>query len=74
MGVRTAGTGTADAAGRRLTRSAMPVAPKAKITSSPKKNGTATTAKFKFKAEPSAGADDRADHQRHALAGLVRGP
>jgi hypothetical protein len=34
----------------------MPVAPKAKITSSPKKNGTATTAKFKFKAEPSAGA------------------
>lgn len=31
-------------------------APKVKITSGPKKNGTATTAKFKFKAEPAAGA------------------
>jgi hypothetical protein len=34
----------------------MPIAPKVKITSGPKKNGTATTAKFKFKAEPAAGA------------------
>lgn len=31
-------------------------APKVKITSGPKKNGTAPTAKFKFKAEPAAGA------------------
>ena len=33
-----------------------PKAPKVKITSGPKKNSTATTAKFKFKAEPAAGA------------------
>lgn len=31
-------------------------APKVKITSGPKKSSTATTAKFKFKAEPAAGA------------------
>jgi hypothetical protein len=34
----------------------MPVAPKVKITSGPKKSGTATAARFKFRAEPSAGA------------------
>lgn len=43
-------------AGNPLPTPSMPVAPKVKITSGPKKNGTATTAKFKFKAEPAAGA------------------
>jgi hypothetical protein len=33
-----------------------PKAPKVKITAGPKKSSTATTAKFKFKAEPAAGA------------------
>jgi CSLREA domain-containing protein len=34
----------------------MPKAPKVRITAGPKKSSTATTAKFKFKAEPAAGA------------------
>jgi CSLREA domain-containing protein len=33
-----------------------PTAPKVRITKGPKKSSTATTAKFKFKAEPAAGA------------------
>ncbi|MBS1883220.1 MAG: right-handed parallel beta-helix repeat-containing protein [Actinobacteria bacterium] len=35
---------------------APPKAPKVKITAGPKKSSTATTAKFKFKAQPAAGA------------------
>jgi Periplasmic copper-binding protein (NosD) len=33
-----------------------PVSPKVKITAGPKRNGTATTARLRFRAEPSAGA------------------
>jgi CSLREA domain-containing protein len=33
-----------------------PVSPKARITAGPKRSGTATTARFRFRAEPSAGA------------------
>jgi CSLREA domain-containing protein len=50
------GTGSASPAPAAPAPPASPVAPKARVTSGPKRNGTATTARFRFRAEPSAGA------------------